>query len=102
MSEKIEITAFIKSIPGKSEELREAIVELIEETVKEPGCEVFKVFQTPEDSEMFVLWEVFTDQENFQHHMGKDYTKKYFSLGLTESVSATKHIEVTRELLSTT
>ena len=85
MNEKIEITAFIKSAPGHSEALKKAIVELIEETVKEPGCIEFQVFQNNKDPEEFILWEIFRSQEDMQEHMAKDYTKKYLSSGLTLS-----------------
>lgn len=98
MSEKIEITAFIKAVPGQAEPLKKAIVELIEKTLEEPGCEIFKVFQSHENSEQFILWEIFTDQSALQAHMAKDYTKKYFSLGLALETTATRHSELPRAI----
>lgn len=96
MNKKIETTAFIKSKPGRSEELKAAILDLIEETLKESECEIFKVFQSHEDPEEFILWEVFATPSALQEHMEKSYTKKYFSLNLAETTSAIHHAELTR------
>ncbi|WP_392564056.1 putative quinol monooxygenase [Orbus wheelerorum] len=96
MSEKIEITAFIQAVPGKAEHLKQAIIELIEKTLEEPGCEIFKVFQAHDDQEQFVLWEIFTNQAALQEHMAKDYTKKYFSLDLTASTKGTRHVQLSK------
>ncbi|ADZ93276.1 putative quinol monooxygenase [Marinomonas mediterranea] len=94
MSDKIEITAFIQSVPGKAAELKQAIIELIKVTVEEPGCEVFKIFQCADDPERFVLWEVFSDAEAMKWHMEQEYTKEYFNLGLAQSTTATRHVEL--------
>lgn len=95
MSKKIEVTVLIRAKPGRTEELKLAILALIKQTINEPGCEVFKVFQHDDDSELFTLWEVFNNQLAMHEHMQKDYTKKYFALDLVESVFGTQHSELT-------
>lgn len=95
MDKKIEATVFIQSKQGKSDELKKAIADLITETVKEPGCLIFKVFQNKVNPEEFILWEIFNNQSSMDAHMEKDYTKAYFSLNLVESSSATSHTEIT-------
>lgn len=95
MREKIEMTVLIKSKPGRAEALKHAILELIKHTLDEPGCEVFKVFRHHENTDLFTLWEVFSHQSAMDEHMQQDYTKKYFSLDLVESVSGTRHTELT-------
>lgn len=100
MSEKVAMTAFIKAAPGQAAPLKQAIEELIEKTLEEPGCEIFKVFQCDEDPEQFVLWEIFTDQAALQEHMAKDYTKKYFSLGLALETTATRHSELPHAIVA--
>ncbi|WP_434778065.1 putative quinol monooxygenase [Neisseria sp. Ec49-e6-T10] len=95
METKIALTVLIRAKPERAEELKVAILALIEQTIKEPGCEVFKVFQHHDHAELFTLWEVFSNQLAMQEHMQKDYTKKYFALDLVESVLGTQHIELT-------
>jgi len=94
MSNKITFTVLIKSVPGKSDELKTAIVELIGHTIKEPGCELFKVFQHNEDPEQFTLWEIFISQQAMQEHMAKDYTQDYFSLGLALETKGIQHSDI--------
>ncbi|MFC0225475.1 putative quinol monooxygenase [Serratia aquatilis] len=96
MSHKAEATALIKSKPGKAAELKTAILELIEETVKEPGCELFKVFQNDTNPEEFTLWEIFSTPSALKEHLEKSYTQKFFSLELTASVSAIHHSQLSR------
>ena len=94
MQKKIENTAFVYAVSGQSKSLKSAIIELVEQTLKEPGCEIFKVFQCDEDPEQFILWEVFSDELALQDHLSKDYTKKYFALGLALSTTVISHSEL--------
>lgn len=96
MNHKAEATALIKSKPGKEAELKSAILDLIEETVKEPGCELFKIFQNESNPQEFTLWEIFTDQSALQEHLQKSYTLNFFALELTESISAIHHRQLSR------
>ncbi|WP_442784249.1 putative quinol monooxygenase [Bartonella sp. HY761] len=41
----------------------------MDETVKELGCLIFKLFQRREIADRFILWEVFKDKEAFDSHM---------------------------------
>lgn len=94
MSNKSEATVLIKVKPGKEAELKTAVLALIKETLKEPGCELFKVFQNKEEPQEFILWEVFTRATDLQQHMEKPYTQEYFALDLVESTVAIQHLEL--------
>lgn len=89
MNQKIESTAILKCKADKIEEFKLAIIELVRETEKEPGCEYFKIFQSNEKPEEFILWEIFDNQEALNIHMESEHTKKCFALGLFELVSIT-------------
>ncbi len=41
----------------------------MDETVKELGSVIFKLFQSREIADQFILWEIFKDQEAFDSHM---------------------------------
>ncbi|WP_165041393.1 putative quinol monooxygenase [Dysgonomonas sp. ZJ709] len=94
MSNKIESTVILKCAPNKIEEFKIAVAELIKETVKEPGCELFRIFQNNEKPDEFILWEIFTNEWAMQEHMKKEHEKKYFALGLFEPLSAIHHSEI--------
>lgn len=96
MNPKVEATALIKSKPGKANVLKAALLDLIEETLKEPGCELFKIFQHDADPEALTLWEIFSSQAALTAHLQQSYTQKFFALELTESISVTHHRAVER------
>ncbi len=91
---KRELTAHIRSTPGKSSQLKAAIQKLVAETIKEDGCIEFKVFQDDEDENHFILWEIFANQQALDLHMKQDYTKHYFNCGFIEQTKAVKHTEI--------
>lgn len=96
MNQKIESTAILKCKADKIDEFKLAIVELVRETIKESGCEYFKMFQSNENPEEFILWEIFNSQEALDIHMESEHTKKCFALGLFELVSIVHQTEVTK------
>jgi len=88
---KIEITAHIRSIEGKSEHLKAEIIKLVAQTVQEKGCLEFKVFQDTEDASHFILWEIFATQQALDDHLQKEYTREYFNCGFVEETKVTRH-----------
>lgn len=86
MSKKIESTVILKCKPDKIEEFKIVVKQLIAKTVKEPGCELFRIFQNKEKADEFVLWEIFKDEKAMEIHMNAEYTQACFALGLFEPV----------------
>ena len=93
-NKKIESTVILKCKANKIEAFRVAVAKLVNETVKESGCEIFKIFQNNAQSDEFILWEIFKDEASMDIHMKAPYTQECFSLGLFEVLSATDHTEV--------
>ena len=93
-SEKVESTVVLKCKADKIEEFKIAVSQLVHETVKESGCELFKIFQNKALPDEFILWEIFKDEVSLNLHMKSEYTQECFSLGLFEVVSATHHTEI--------
>jgi quinol monooxygenase YgiN len=90
MSELIEATAFITPAPGRVEELRERLRAVVAQTLTEPGCLEFQVFELTDRPGQFVLWEKFADQAALEAHMEAPWTREYFASG------AAAHTEVHR------
>ncbi|PXV67980.1 quinol monooxygenase YgiN [Dysgonomonas alginatilytica] len=91
---KVESTVILKCKTNKIQEFRIAVAKLVNETVKEPGCEIFRIFQNNAQPDEFILWEIFKDAAALDIHMKAAHTQECFSLGLFEVVSATHHTEV--------
>ena len=90
MSELIEATAFITPAPGRADELRQRLRTVVAQTVEEPGCLEFQVFELTHRPGHFVLWEKFSDQAALEVHMAAAWTREYFASG------AAGHTEVHR------
>jgi quinol monooxygenase YgiN len=88
--DRLEMTALISAKPGKEAELKAALREVVAQTVKEPGCITFQVFEDRENPGKFVLWEIFKSQEALREHINKDYTKAYFATGFMERTHVMK------------
>ncbi|MBJ6760420.1 antibiotic biosynthesis monooxygenase [Myxococcaceae bacterium JPH2] len=88
--ERVEMTAFLTAKPGKEAEMRVALRELVAETVKEPGCILFRILEDLERPGTFVLWEIFQDREALRVHMEKDHTRAYFTKGLNDRTQVMK------------
>ena len=88
--ERVELTAIIRAVPGKHEALKTALAALVAQTVQEPGCREFRIFEDREEPARFVLWEVFETRQALKDHLSKDYTQAHFASGLTESTQVLK------------
>lgn len=88
--ERVEMTAFITAKPGKEAEIRDAFNKLVAETVKEPGCILFRILEDLDNPGRFVLWEIFQSRDALRVHMEKEHTRHYFSLELAAATQAMK------------
>ncbi|WP_165025829.1 putative quinol monooxygenase [Dysgonomonas sp. ZJ279] len=93
-SQKVESTVILRCKKGKTAEFKNAVIKLVKETEKELGCELFRIFENKDNSEEFVLWEIFKNEEALEAHMQAAHTKECFALGLFEPISFIHHIEV--------
>lgn len=60
--------AVLKAKHGKGEELRNALLLLINPTRSESGCLYYILFEDKNDSDTFYMWEAFEDEEAFKFH----------------------------------
>lgn len=93
-TKKVESTVTLRCKIDRIDVFKDAIIKLIRETEKEPGCELFRIFQKNDIPEEFILWEIFKNNEALKVHMEAPYTKECFSLGLFEPVFSIHHTEI--------
>lgn len=67
---------------GGAAEMREALIELQRETLREPGCVEFQFLQALTAPESFLLIEDFASAEALESHMQAPHTTKFFATGL--------------------
>ena len=63
--------------PETQEEIAEILRTMRELSRQEPGCLSYEVFRSPEDTQEFMLVEVYTDQDAVTAHGQTDYFKSY-------------------------
>ena len=81
------ITAELRVLDSsKLLQTKKALYKLCEETLKEPGCNLFTLHQCNKDENCFLLWERFDNEEAFKQHFNEQHTKDYIALDLTEVV----------------
>ncbi|WP_028302674.1 putative quinol monooxygenase [Oceanospirillum beijerinckii] len=61
----------------------EQMTELVEATIKEPGCRHFEVLAHKEDESRFTLWECWDNEAALQAHFQAPHTQAYLALDLT-------------------
>jgi quinol monooxygenase YgiN len=64
----------------------EALKELKENTIKEPGYVSFIVQQDKTDPTRILIWEHFKDEASFKSHLGSPHLNKFLGLNLVEFV----------------
>ena len=73
------VSATIALKPEHYQEGRAAIEAIIPQTLNEPGCHVFSLMESTDNSDTLHLFEVFEDENALQQHYQQDYTKNVFA-----------------------
>jgi quinol monooxygenase YgiN len=73
------LCAIIRAKDGAEAELRALLTEVVLATQAEPGCHQFQIHEIEGSPGEFMLWEHFSSQDSLREHIGKDYTKTYFT-----------------------
>lgn len=73
--------AFARIVPKPEyfDVAKEAILRLIPKTLEEPGCQLFTLHQSGDkDDQAMYLYEIFDNEQAFNAHHAKEYTKAVF------------------------
>lgn len=62
----------------------EQMSKLVQETVKEPGCQYFEVLAHKDDLKKFTLWERWDNEAALQAHFEAPHTRAYLAQNLTQ------------------
>lgn len=72
---------------SRLEETKRELNKLCNESLKESGCTLFFAHQNATQTDRFVLWERFENEDAFRQHFEEPHTKQYVAKGLTEVVN---------------
>ncbi|WPC75208.1 putative quinol monooxygenase [Vibrio porteresiae] len=76
MSEKtLTCVAVFAAREGKAQQLKEVLDDLVVHTRKEPGCLSYEVFTSTEDSQRFLVNELYKSKADFEFHSNTSYLK---------------------------
>ena len=67
------VTAKWRAKPGKEERLAEICHEMTQPSRDEPGNLFYQAHRTPEDPQLFYLYEQYTDQAAYEAHMDSEH-----------------------------
>ncbi|MEH6631020.1 MAG: putative quinol monooxygenase [Halopseudomonas aestusnigri] len=65
-------------------ETKNALCQLVKETVNEPGCIQFEILQQQDKPQCFTLWECWTNDDALKAHFQAPHTLSYLSHDYTK------------------
>ncbi len=63
---------------------KNALSQLVEDTLKEPGCIRFEILQQQDKPQCFTLWECWADDDALKAHFAAPHTKAYLAQDFTK------------------
>ena len=97
MSEAVHVFAHVVAAPGKGEELRVVLKELVKATHTEPGVKMYVLHEEPKNPGSFHVFEIYETQAAADSHMKSPHLAAAFAkagalLGAAPSIIETKAI----------
>lgn len=62
---------------GRAQELKKALLALIEDTLKEPGCIAYELWEDLGDPNSFVMYERFVSKQALDAHVESSYVQSF-------------------------
>lgn len=75
----IVLTAYVSLLPNRIESALDACRTVREHSVKEPGCDRYDFFQSPDDPTKLVFVEEWTSKAALDLHFEQDAFKQFFA-----------------------
>lgn len=74
---QINLTAVIKSLPERAEEMKEMLLELVAHSTKEDACLQYDLHQDTKEPNIFIFHEIWKDADGFNEHNSKPYIRQF-------------------------
>ena len=76
MTEMLRVVAHFDAIPGKTEDLKQILIDLKSASEAEVGCTFFQLLQDETTPSSFIFIEEWDSQEHFDAHLNADHLKE--------------------------
>ena len=73
----VNVTAIIKSLPGKSEEMKAVLLELVAGSTQEAACIQYDLHQAADEPNVFIFHEIWQDAEKLHQHNNTPHVLKF-------------------------
>lgn len=77
MDQQVTVVAIIKAASGKEEQVKQALLKLIEPTRKEKGCINYDMHQAQDDPTVFLFYENWESKTLLDEHLQKPHLKAF-------------------------
>ena len=77
MFELLTVVAEMQAKPGKEDELRKAVLALVEPTRKEEGCVQYDLHVGTSDPGRFIFYENWTSREHLSRHAASEHLREF-------------------------
>jgi len=74
---QINLTAIIKSLPEKADEMKAVLLELVAGSTKEAACIQYDLHQVAETPNVFIFHEIWQDAESLEQHNKTPHILKF-------------------------
>lgn len=81
MGQEVILMATIQAGSGLHDALKADLLEIASLTRREAGCIQFDIHEDEQTPGVFILWEHFASQADFDRHLAMPYTRDYFAKG---------------------
>lgn len=78
--EQVTVVATIRAKPGKEEDVKKALLKLIEPTRAEAGCINYDLHQAVDDRSVFVFHENWTSRRDLDEHLAKPHLEEFMTV----------------------
>ncbi len=75
------LLAVLTALPGQTDRLGARLKSLVEPTLKEPGCVMYRLHQSRDNADVWMLYEVWTSQAALDVHFAKPYLVDFMAKG---------------------
>ncbi|MXN93138.1 antibiotic biosynthesis monooxygenase [Flavobacterium sp. Sd200] len=79
----INLTAIIKSHPGKEEELKQLLLSLVSASRQEAACLQYNLHQAADEQNVFIFHEIWESAEKLKEHNDTPHLKVFLSASET-------------------
>lgn len=79
----VNLTVILEAKPENSNQVKELLQNLVEQTKKEIGCLQYDLYQNKDNANEFIFHEIWENQAAFDFHNSREYITDFFGLAPT-------------------